>query len=139
MYKKYGDMTDAEKIEAYDRLVDNNKRRKHLRQHPNEKKPIVPVITKSNAQRLGSRKVSLEGWPSPRHGGKFTPGDLVRVSRTPPRLADKYKNWTGKDLVVVDYQRTEGFTNQSEYRVMDPKSGKERWVFAEVLSLKEGK
>jgi hypothetical protein len=72
-------------------------------------------------------------WPS--RGGKFKPGDKVRVCITCRSGQKRFKVWKGKRGVIVGWRRTSTTSaqNQSEYKVFDTGSKRSRWIWADQL------
>ncbi len=68
-------------------------------------------------------------WPS--RGGKFKKGQVVSVVINSESAQKRFKGWaSGKPLVVTKWRRA---GQQSEYRVRDSETGKERWIWADAL------
>ena len=77
-------------------------------------------------------------WPreykSGYYSGKFEPGELVKVSLSKGvSSAGRFKNWIGKEGIVIGWQRSGGYGGQSEYKVFNPETGKARWIWADML------
>ncbi len=74
-----------------------------------------------------------EEWPS--RGGKFSKGEVVEVSpkSTSTSLHQRYRSWEGVVGIVTSWKKSGTEHQQSEYRVLDPLTGKSRWIYADVL------